>query len=305
MSQGPPYLPRVWALGGAPNKSIDIPVTSICLALYICGAAIHMTILQLNNRRRHKFLFSGALFGFCMSRSITCSLRISSVVYAHNIRLAIAAQIFTAAGVLIIFVINLLWTQRLVRSLHPQFGWHRVPSTILKILWPLIGLTLAVLITATVQSFYTRRPRTLFIDRALQLYGTTFLAILSFLPIPILLLAFTVPRNQTPDTFGRGRLRTKVVVLLTGTVLVCFGASYRAGTMWLTLVQNTSPLPAYYHKAAFYIVDFGVEILTVYLYAITRVDQRFHIPDGARGPGSYSQSEPLGEDGEGKWLELS
>jgi hypothetical protein len=216
-------------------------------------------------------------------------------VYPHNVQLAIATQIFTAAGVLIIFVVNLLWTQRLVRSLHPRFGWHRVPSTIVKILWPLIGLTLAVLITATVQSFYTLRPRTHFIDRALQLYGVTFLAVIAFLPLPILAIAFAVPREQSHDAFGRGTLRTKVAVLVTGTILVCFGASYRAGTMWLTPVPMSEPLPSYYHKAAFYVVDFGVEILTVYLYAIMRVDHRFHVPDGAKGPGSYSHSEALEE----------
>lgn len=230
-----------------------------------------------------------------MSRIVTCSLRISSVVYSHNVQLAIATQIFTAAGVLAVFVVNLLWTQRLVRSLHPRFGWHAMPSTILKILWPIIGLTLAALITATVQSFYTLRQRTHSIDRAVQLYGTTFLAVISFLPLPILAIAFAVPRRQSHDKFGAGKLRTKVAVLITGTVLVCFGASYRAGTMWLTPIPMTQPLPAYYHKTAFYFVDFGVEIFTVFLYAIMRVDRRFHVPNGAKGPGSYSNSEILDE----------
>jgi hypothetical protein len=230
-----------------------------------------------------------------MSRIVTCSLRLSSIVCPHNIRLAIATQIFTVAGVLIVFVVNLLWTKRLVRSLHPHFGWHRIPSTLLKLLWPIIGLTLIALITVTVQSFYTLRPRTHFIDRAVQLYGTTFLAIISFLPLPILALAFAVPRKQRHDKFGAGRLRVKVAVLVTGTMLVCFGASYRAGTSWKAPVPMTEPLPGYFHKAAFYVVDFGVEILTVGLYALMRVDLRFHVPDGARGPGAYSRREGLEE----------
>jgi hypothetical protein len=41
--------------------------------------------------------------------------------------------------------------------------------------------------------------------------------------------------------------------------------------------------------------NFGVEILTVYLYAIMRVDLRFHIPNGARGPGSYETQPGLSE----------
>lgn len=226
-----------------------------------------------------------------MSRIVTCCLRISSIVYPHNIRLAIAAQIFTVAGVLLVFVINLLWTQRLVRSLHPHFGWHRIPSLLLKLLWPTIALTLIALITVTVQSFYTLRPRTHFIDRAVQLYGVTFLAVISFLPLPILALAFAVPRPQRHDKFGAGRLRVKVAVLMTGAVLVCFGASYRAGTTWRAPVPLTQPMPGYFHKGAFYVADFGVEILTVFLYAVMRVDLRFHVPDGARGPGAYSRDE--------------
>jgi len=89
------------------------------------------------------------------------------------------------------------------------------------------------------------------------------------------------------DKFGKGRWREKIAILLTAAVLVCFGASYRAGTSWKTPVPRTQPLPGYYHKAAFYIVNFTVEVLTVYLYGAVRVDLRFHVPDGAKARKSY------------------
>lgn len=226
--------------------------------------------------------------GFCMARIVTLTLRIASTCLPTNIRLAIAAQIFVAAGVLLVFVINIIWTQRIIRSLHPGVGWHKITSIIPKILYALIALTLAIVITATVQSLYTLRPRTRTIDRGLQLYGATFLAIVSFLPIPTLLIALAIPRKDPHDRFGKGRLRTKITVLLIGSTLVCLGAAYRCGTTWLKPVPRTQPLPDYYHKAAFYTFNFVVEILTVYLYAALRVDLRFHIPNGAKGPGSYS-----------------
>ncbi|KAK3060612.1 hypothetical protein LTS18_008151 [Coniosporium uncinatum] len=50
----------------------------------------------------------------------------------------------------------------------------------------------------------------------------------------------------------------------------------------------TQPLPAYLSKGPFYVFNFTVEVLTVYLYAYVRVDRRFHIPNGAKGPGSYT-----------------
>jgi hypothetical protein len=61
--QGPPYAPQIWQLGGAPDKSVDVPVSAVLLAMFIGAAAIHMTILQKNNKRGHKFLFSGVMFG--------------------------------------------------------------------------------------------------------------------------------------------------------------------------------------------------------------------------------------------------
>ena len=226
------------------------------------------------------------------------SLRLASICNPTNVRLALAAQIFVAAGVLIVFVVNLLWTQRVVRSLHPSFGWSRGASLALKPLWVLIFLTLAALITTIVQSFYTLRPRTLFIDRAVQLYGVTFLAFVAFLPLPVLAVAFAMPRKHSHEKFGTGSLRTKVAVLITGVLLVSFGASYRAGILWLAPVSRHEALPAYFAKAAFYVVDFGVEILTVALYAIARVDLIFHVPNGAKGPGSYEKREMIEEDGE-------
>jgi hypothetical protein len=63
MPHGPPYPPTVWALGGLPRASVDVPVTAVFLALFILGAIAHMTILQLNGRRGHKFLMSGLIFG--------------------------------------------------------------------------------------------------------------------------------------------------------------------------------------------------------------------------------------------------
>lgn len=52
--------------------------------------------------------------------------------------------------------------------------------------------------------------------------------------------------------------------------------------------------PAWYHsQACFYIFNFGIEIIVVYLYVLVRVDRRFHIPNGSKGPGDYSGTSVL------------
>ncbi len=60
---GPPYAPQVWMLGGAPKKSVDVPVMSVFLVLFIGSAATHMTIFQINRKHGKKFLMSALLFG--------------------------------------------------------------------------------------------------------------------------------------------------------------------------------------------------------------------------------------------------
>lgn len=55
-------------------------------------------------------------------------------------------------------------------------------------------------------------------------------------------------------------------------------------------------MPGYFNKAAFYIANFGVEVLTVYLYALVRVDMRFHVPNGSSKRKSYMPSPNSDEE---------
>lgn len=64
-------------------------------------------------------------------------------------------------------------------------------------------------------------------------------------------------------------------------------------------VPRTEPLPAYFHRAAFYVANFTVEIVVVYLYALVRVDLRFWVPNGASKRRHFRvPEEEKKEDGE-------
>lgn len=230
---------------------------------------------------------SGMLFGFCMARITSCVLRIVWATRPTNIRLAIAAQIFVAAGVVLIFVINLIFAQRITRAAHPNSGWHPLFSRALIAIFALIVVSLVMLITATVQSFYTQNLNTRRIDRDIQLYGQTLFAVVSFLPTPIVVGGILVPRKSRIEKFGVGRWRTKIYVLLTAAILLCLGATFRVGTNFKTPRPRTNPAP-YHNKACFYIFNFTVEVLVLILYVGLRVDKRFHVPNGSKGPGDYS-----------------
>lgn len=200
--------------------------------------------------------------------------------------MAIAAQIFVSAGVLILFIVNLIFAQRIVRASHPHWAWANWFSIVFKLYYVSIVLMLVALITCTVQSFYTLSHNTRRIDHDVQLVGGTYFAVAAFLPIPLLLLRIIIPDRPPIEKFGHGRFRSKIFILLFSSVLLTLGAAFRAGVNY---VPRPNSDPAWYDsKACFYVFNFTIEIIVVALYAIVRIDKRFHIPDGSHGPGDYA-----------------
>ena len=289
MDMHPPYPATTAALGGLPTIGLDVPICAVLMVLFIIGAASHMTIFKVNMKRGHKFIISGMMFGFCMSRIVTMTLRIVWAVYPHDAKIAIAANVFVAAGVVLLFVINILFAQRIIRASHPNSGWHPIFHYAFIALYVLIVLTLIMLITSVIQSFYTLNLNTRRIDRAIQLYGGTFYAVISFLPIPLVVGGLIIPRKTRVEKFGTGRFRHKIAILLLATVLLCAGATFRVAVNYAGGKRPRTDPAAYQSKACFYIFNFTVEILVIYLYVLVRVDKRFFVPNGSHGPGDYSR----------------
>lgn len=225
-----------------------------------------------------------------MLRVVSTTLRICWAYRQHNIRLAIAAQVLVAAGTVILFVVNLFFTQRLVRARHPRIGW----TAPFKVFIPplMIGLSvlgIIMIITVIVQSFYTVNPNTQRIDRDVQWAVSCWFTFTAFIPLPIVAAMFLIsPRQTHIDRFGSGRFGTKVMILLFSSALLTLGAGFRCGTGFLPAMPTRAPAPWYYSKACFYCFDFLMELLVVVVYALFRVDRRFFVLDGASGPGEYS-----------------
>ncbi|KAK4175326.1 hypothetical protein QBC36DRAFT_25807 [Triangularia setosa] len=284
-----PFPPTTAASGGVPGIIPDIPICAIFLALFVAGAATNMTIFQRNRRRSYKFFFSVLLFGFCMARIVALSMRIVWASRPRDVNVAIASQIFTAAGVLILFITNMIFAQRIIRAYHPFFGWSKGITWLFRGLFGSVVVLLIMVITVTVQSFFTRDPKARAIDRDIQLFCATYLAIFAFLPIPLVTLAAVVPRRTKIDKFGEGHFSTKFALLTFTALLLAAGAIFRAVIAYFPRPIDN---PAWYHgKAAYYCFNFGIELVVVYTYAISRFDKRFHIPDGSSAPGHYSCSD--------------
>lgn len=285
-AKGPPYLPTAAGIGGLPTKNVDDPICAVFLVLFVIGAAVHMAIFQVNMRRKKKFVMSAMIFGFCMARSTTIAMRLVWASYPTDISVGIAAEVCVAAGVLLLFIINLIFAQRIVRASHPHWAWAKWFSLAFKLYYASMVVMFAALITCTIQSFYTLSHNTRRIDHDVLLVGGTYFAVAAFLPIPMMLLRLIIPDRPTIEKFGHGRFRTKIFILLFSSVLLTLGAAFRAGVNYVPRPSND---PAWYDsKACFYLFNFTIEIIVVALYAIVRIDKRFHIPDGSHGPGDYA-----------------
>jgi hypothetical protein len=250
-----------------------------------------MTILQVNRRRGHKFILSGVFFGFSMARISANMMRIVWACYPHNVRIALATAILTNAGVLLLFIANLIFAQRILRAYHPHIGWSKPVGIAFRFLYACVVACLVMVIVAIVYNSYTLDAHIKSQLRDVQLTSVTFMAILSFLPLPITLVAILLPRETSIEKFGHGSMRTKVRLVLFTAVLLAFGASFRAGILFMKR-PITQP-EWFHHKALFYCINFGIELVVVFTYALSRFDRRFHIPDGSSGPGHYSGSASL------------
>lgn len=279
MQLKPPYLPHTPLLGGHPTTAVDVPICAVLLPFFVASAATNVFIYVTNKKAGHKFVLSMALFGFSMARIATLVMRIVWATRPTNARVVVAASVFTNAGVLILFVVNLVLTQRLVRARHPRFGWS-VPGTMaFRLLFFLVIAMLLCVVPATVDSFFTLNRHTLLQIRSIQRMAGTFLAVLAALPVVIVVTALLVPSFQPLDSFGTGSWRTKVCMVLFTATLLTFGAMFRIAVAFATGIRTE-----WFHgKPVFYSVNFAVEITVVWTYVLMRFDRRFYVPDGSHG----------------------
>ncbi|KAK5939138.1 hypothetical protein PMZ80_008441 [Knufia obscura] len=291
-----PWMKRVHVAQGFPKPSTDAAPTAVFLGLFFIGALTNIFIFLRNNKRGHKFLFNGLCIGFCMARVVTTSLRLGWMYNLDNRGLAIAATIFVAAGVLLLFIINLIFAQRILRGLHPHLGWSKALSRVFLVLYILIPLLLIMVVTASTQSFFTTHRATAKADLNMQRGASTYFMFLAFLPIPIVIFALAYPKRNDPDHFGQGHFWLKSGVVLTASILLTLGAAFRTGTIFIDWKQEFATNPPWYNaKWCFYFFNFTVELIVIVLYIALRIDLLFHVPNGSKGPYSYSRGKEAAE----------
>lgn len=292
----PPYPPQTAGLGGVPTVIPDIPIDAVFIFLYVCFAATNFTLFNYNRSKGHFFLPSALLGGFSMARILTLCLRIGWATHHHNVSLAIAAGIFVNAGILIVYIINILFAQRILRAKQPKLGWHPLVKTFFIAVYALIGVALALLITLIVISYYTLNLATLHVSEWVLRSAVLYLLIVTLLPLPLLALAFAMPRSPLEENFGTGSLKSKALLLTAGTLICVTIDGFKVGALWSP--PRPADDPAWYDsKAAFYVFVFSLEILVLTLYTGFRVHRRFWVPNGSSKRRTYIEPGKSESDG--------
>jgi hypothetical protein len=228
------------------------------------------------------------MFAFCMSRVGTCVLRLVWAARPNNVHIAIAAQIFTNIGVLVVYIVVLLLVLRVFRGTHPKLGWNRTLSKAFTVSYILLLMALLLTVAFTVLSIYTLdmilRSVALWIQRGSILYMMLF----NVISVVLLLLSLLLPRAPDKENFGTGTMASKFIVLGVAMFFSIFIVGFRTGIAWSGARPASSP-GWYDTKAAFYVILFGFEVIIVYLFIFTRIDRRFLVPNGSNKPGDYSR----------------
>jgi hypothetical protein len=221
------------------------------------------------------------------------SLRMAWACHQRNTSLAIAANVFTYVGTIILFMINWFFVQRIIRAQHGHLGWSTQYRIFHRAGLGLLVTTLIMLIVGAISQFFTLNEGKLKAFRALQLTGQTYFTIFCFAPAVLVVISLLLPRREI-EKFGAGRLRVNIIILLLAVTVLFMGQLFRCILAWIPQTPQVDAAghpvdtPWYLHKACFWIFNFVTEIIVVILFAVVRVDLRFHIPNGSRLSGDYS-----------------
>ena len=294
----PPYIPKGKAIvGGFPTVSLDIPICAVFLAFYVLGAIGNMTIFQINRKRGHKFLMSWAMFGFCMARNATFVLRIVWATRPTNASVVIASMIFSAAGVLVAYIVMLLLSLRLFRATHPELGWSPKLRIGCKVLYITLFLAFVLTISFTIESFYTLDANIKKVAVWVQRSSALIMLLFNIASLIILCLSIFLPRTSAPENFGAGSIKRKTMIISAMMIFVLFIIGFRFGTAWAD--APPTPNPAWWDsKPAFYVLEFGLELVVIYTLLLIRFDRIFWVPNGSAKAGDYRMLSDVVQDDE-------
>jgi hypothetical protein len=226
-----------------------------------------------------------------MCRLATLSLRLAWSLRPTDVRLGLAASIFVSAGTVLLYIVNLVFTMRIVGYYHPRIGASAAFRIFARVVLVMILITLALAIITVCQAAYTLNASTHDIDRKIQLYAITFNAGIAALPLVAVPLAFIFGhRPPSRSKLGPTSARRRIMLVLLAALLLTLRAAWICGTIWLPPASIQDPMRWYLSKQVFYTLVLLPELMVVYIWALGRVDRWFHVNSNGNFGGSPMES---------------
>lgn len=240
---------------------------------------------------------SWAMFGFAMARKGTMVLRIAWATRPNNGSVALAANIFTFLGVVVIYIVVLLLSLRVFRARQPRLGWKPWLSKGIKITYAVLLVLVLVVVPFTILNGFTKDPQLLKACTWIIRVGVLYFFLFNLIAPILYLLALFLPRPKDiePENFGTGSMQAKLIILAVVIFFTVFISAFRLGVTW----AHIRPLsqPAWYDtRAAFYTIELGFELIITFTLISVRFDRRFWVPNGSKRPGDYSSIDLDGSD---------
>ena len=290
----------------------------VLLALFIVAGAAHMTLFKRNMARGKKFIFSGIIFGmsgwfyqsfllldheklltwaisgFCMTRILATVFRIIWSVYPLSTAFTIVATVMFNAGTVLLYIVNLFLVQRAFRAHHPYLGWSKPISLAVPVLTAILIGSVIALIVSSLTAFFLFSSVAAQVASTVQRLASAIFVFSTLLPGLVCIATTAIPSpSKGIDDFGAGTLLSKWVIIFSGSIVLTLSTTYRATTAFLPSEPSDVPLAPWRSKPAFYTLTFLLELLVTIFWLVTRIDRRFYVRDGAKGPYSYGTSLAL------------
>jgi hypothetical protein len=271
----------VYPTGGIPTDGIDIPASAVLLVVYLGLAIIHGYFFFVKSKRT--FVPQAMIMGFCIARVISMSLRIAWTVDVTSKNIAIASNIFLNAGVLLLYIVNMLLAHRFILTIFPQLPRKKsAPFNLVTFVYVGSAIPLLILVVVPgVQLFLTSKPSTIHTDRDIlrfaQCYLTVFVSMTVIATIASWTIYFTASKKASGLHAGHVTLRAGIL-FGAGSLLVWIQAVKILQTFYTATPETAASPPWFLRRPILYSGFFLPELLVVIIYAVASIRLRFQMP---------------------------
>ncbi|KAK3985341.1 hypothetical protein QBC44DRAFT_353097 [Cladorrhinum sp. PSN332] len=297
---GPPYPPPIIPVGLIPTPIPDIPICAVLILLFLLYIPLNLVFSSHDPRCRP--IFTALLTVFPVLRIISLALRIAWSIDHPNAKLEVATTILTMAGVVLLYILNLLSARRYVRD-YAVFGYRPIVKGVFRGIIALVAICLVMGIIVTANIYFVPRSKREVLRecRDVALVAGTLLAVLAFFPVLVVGIVLCFKAGDVVGTEKR-RYRARTELLFGTAALLSLEAGFRIGTAYAA--RPVASKPGWYQsKAAFYCFMYLVELAVIYWFLAARLDDRFKKRRVETGPGHgwrervNTQEEVFGDPG--------